>query len=40
MELDTSAIDAGASDAADAGAAAALTGLSSDIVAAARNLGQ
>jgi hypothetical protein len=40
MELDDSAIDVGAQNAADAAAAAALTGLSSDVVAAAENLGQ
>ena len=40
MELDDSAIDDGAPDAADAAAAAALTGLSSDVVATAGNLGQ
>jgi hypothetical protein len=40
MELDDSAIDVGAPDVADAAAAAALTGLSSDVVVAAENLGQ
>jgi hypothetical protein len=39
MELTDSATDTGAPDAADAAAAAALTGLSSDVVAAAENLG-
>jgi len=40
MELADCATDTGAPDAADAAAAAALTGLSSDVVSTAENLGQ
>jgi hypothetical protein len=40
MELNDTAIDVGAPDVADAAAAAALTGLSSDVIAADENLGQ
>jgi hypothetical protein len=40
MELNDTAIDVGAPDVADAAAAAALTVLSSDVVAAEENLGQ